>query len=172
MGAGSFCYLIIICLELLHIAWRLLGEASPEMVFLKAIVAIPAVFLSWNVISKPNKFVVSFAFGSGAVLLAWRGADLTAWLTSIAAYVNLSVLLTMLGLIAFPFTQGRYGELLIKSILQHTRSKILVYFFISTVMTMMASLILFPTIPTIYYLITDLPLEKKEKQRFLGTLLT
>jgi hypothetical protein len=159
-------------LELFHIVWRLLGEASRDMVFLKAIVAVPAVFLSWNMISKPNKYVISFAFGSGVVLLARHGADLTTWLTSLAAYVNLAVLLTMLGLIAFPFKQGRYGELLIKSILRHTRSKILVYFLISAVMTMMASLILFPTIPTIYYLITDLPLEKKEKQRFLGTLLT
>lgn len=172
MKAGSFCYLIIICLELLHIVWRLLGEAPREIVFLKAMVAVPAVFLSWSVISKPNKFVVSVAFGSGAVLLAWRGADLTAWLNSMAAYVNLAVLLTMLGLIAVPFAQGRYGELLIKLILQHTRKKMLVYFFISAVMTMMASLILFPTIPMIYYLIADLPLEKKEKQRFLATLLT
>jgi len=172
LSAGAFCYLTIICLELLHIVWRLLGEAPPGIIFLKAMVAIPAVFLNWNVISKPNKFVVSIAFGSGAVLLAWHGADLTTWLTSMAAYIDLAVLLTMLGLIAFPFTQGRYGELLIKAILQHTRSKILVFFLISAVMTMMASLILFPTIPMTYYLIADLPLEKKEKERFLGTLLT
>jgi len=169
---ATFCYLVLVFLQLVHIVWLLLGTVPSVIVFLKAGFAVPAVFLSWKMISKPNRMVISFAFGCGAVLLAWHGAEPAVWLAGVASYVNLSVLLTMLGLIAFPFRQGRYGELLIKTILQHTRSKILVYFWISTVMTLMASLILFPTIPTIYYLIADLPIEKEEKQRFLGTLLT
>jgi len=140
--------------------------------WIQAILVVILFVILFSKMKKIDQCLSLIAITSGTLLLLWSNASVQVWIDCVTNFISFGYIIGFLGLMSFPFTEGKYGEAVIGLLASYLKNGRVIYWFICFITSLMTSLMLFSAVPLVYCLTKDIPIPEESKPFFLGTAIT